>query len=157
MFVLGCDVSTKSIALADSEGNSGHILVSQLDRGSQRLADIHHRTVVYTRQFLDGRVPEVAFVEQPSGRFVHPNLWMAYGVVRAAMWEAMKQIAAHPVSVLAVSVGEWKQRAVGKGSASKEDVARWAWTVGQPSTQDEADALGVAFAGLSMIRGEEAA
>lgn len=148
--VLGCDVSTKRVALADNEGKTGSILLEPSDKGSQRLADAFHRVGVFTYQFLNERVPDVVWVEQPSGRHVHPALWQMYGVVRASLWWALKNASAYPVSVLAVTPGEWKKTALGDGAAKISEYVAFAQERTRPGNEDECAAYCIAVAGRAM-------
>lgn len=129
------------------------ILVPPMDKGATRLADVHRRTMILCRQILGLKVPIACWVETPRGR-VHPSLWAVYGVIQAALYEAMSSLAPYPVSIFTVGPTEWKAQLFGEGNghASKEFIAEWC--VGRGfvfRSQDEADALAIAAAGAVMM------
>jgi Holliday junction resolvasome RuvABC endonuclease subunit len=149
--VLGCDPATTLIALADDEGHTASAPIAQLDRGSARLQDAYTATLKLASSFLDGRIPDVCFIEQPAG-IVHPALWQAFGTIRAALWGAMADLDNHPVSVLPIMPSEWKATTLTNGSATKDQILAWAIDHGyRGQIQDEADAYGIAVAGAKLL------
>ena len=92
----------------------------------------------------------MVWVEQPSGR--HRNLALTYavGVVQAALAETLA------VPVWTIPSATWKQRTVGSGNASKQEVAAWVASRGAGvSGQDQADAYAIAATGRAMLAAGE--
>lgn len=169
MLTVGVDVSTKRLALADSHGYTDSLMLMTSPDRAANLADAHHRSGIFARQFLDGRKVHAVFIETPGGKFLHPYLMQTVGAVTAGIWWGLRGVDRHPVTCFAVPVATWKKRSVGKGNAGKPEILAWAQERGyegqcsgclargkacrKPSeAHDEADALGIALAGLDLLR-----
>ena len=109
---------------------------------------------------------EAVFIERPFGRFQKQALDQASGVLQVAVLNGLAEQFPHPVSCFELSTGTWKKAALGNGAAKKHEVGKWArnrvWHVKElppPSqlTQDEADALAIAYAGARLLEQGEAA
>lgn len=150
-WVWGVDPSTVRLAvgLAGADG----LEVRSTDftrmepRTGERLRAVHDETFGIAFRLRREFPPCAIFVEQPFayGRHVEPELFYAVGVIQAALAPFA------PVQTVAVST--WKKRSVGKGTATKLDVFRWAEQHGyRGNSQDEADALAIAWAGRYVLK-----
>lgn len=150
-YVWGIDVATSKIAFAFAPVPDGQITVDMLYNGTdaregQRLGWLDRQIRIYAGTRMRGFPPACVWVEQPTGRFPNLQLTYAAGVVQAALFETL----ACPVWTIPVST--WKQRTVGKGNATKQDVFVWATRRQSAiSNQDEADAYCIAAAGRAML------
>lgn len=153
MIVLGVDPATTRVALADDEGHACSVDIPK-GEGAKRMASIHAATQRLVGEFVaPDDCPDIVFIESPAGH-VHPSLWQAFGVIGAAIWLALSEVENFPVSVLAIGPTEWKRVLLDDGSASKLDIMDWARARGYAGkVQDEADALGIARAGLRLLKG----
>lgn len=171
MLTIGVDISTKRLALADSDGGTDSlILMTGTDRARQ-LRDAHHRSGIFARQFVKQRPVMGVFIETPAGKFMDPYLMQMVGAVTGGIWYGLRDVYEHPVTCFAVPVSQWKKRAVGRGNATKPQILAWARERGYEgqcpkclgdasvdackaptAAHDEADAFGVAVAGLGLLR-----
>jgi Holliday junction resolvasome RuvABC endonuclease subunit len=102
---------------------------------------------IFARERAGEFPPSVVWVEQPSGQWRNLPLTYAVGVLQAALFEALG------VPVWTMPTAAWKQRSVGRGNVSKQEVRAWVEQLGVPvESQDEADAVALAFAGRLMVR-----
>lgn len=152
----GMDVSTRRLAVAivDADGweDVDTLEYGKTEPGAQRLSRIFHTTAAYVGRLAVDHPPVCVWVEQPTGRHPAPTLVHAVGVVMAATYSALSELYPFPVSVLGIGVSEWKAVTVGRGNASKQDIAAWAAGIGYDGTsQDEADAIGIALGGLALM------
>lgn len=146
--VWGIDVSTlqTDVATVRRDGRwETHVWDWPKSPGAERL-DWIRRSVVLAADRLALEYPPMAvFIEQPMGRHPSPPLVMAAGAVAGAVYGALRDVYAHPVMVEFANISDWKKEAVGHSNASKEQVLRWARSLGYTGLeQDPADALGVA-------------
>ena len=152
MICLGVDPATTRIAVADETGRCAYVDVPRGEDGARRMAKIHSATQKIVHEFIGDDCPEVCFVESPAGH-VHPSLWQAFGVIGAAVWVTLSTVELFPVSVLAIGPTEWKRVLLDNGAASKAQIMEWARAEGyEGRVQDEADALGIARAGLRLLK-----
>lgn len=150
-FVWAVDVAISRLAFGFAPVDGGPIVVETLytdsqAREGQRLGWLDRQTRIYARQQAGEFCPTCVWVEQPTGK--HRNLQLTYaaGVVQAALFEALA------VPVWTIPVATWKQRTVGKGNATKAQVAAWVVKQGADfNGQDEADAYAIAAAGRAMV------
>lgn len=150
-FVWGIDVSTTRLAFAFASLDTTAVKVETLitrteEREGARLGLLDRQLRIFGR--LRGAMypPACVWVEQASGRFQAPQLLYAIGVIQAALAETL------PCPVWTVPSSAWKKRSVGRGNASKEQIAAWAESSGYEfEGQDEADAIGIAVAGRAMF------
>lgn len=151
-FVWGVDVAVSRLAFAFAPDDGGAIEVETLvtkckATEGERLGLLDRQVRIYARQAAGAYPPAVVWVEQPSGRFRAPQLVYATGVVQAALFEALS------CPVWTVPSATWKQRTVGRGNATKEQVAAWVSARSStPASQDEADAYAIAAAGRAMVQ-----
>lgn len=153
-FVWGVDVAVSRLAFAFAPENGGAIevetLVTRCDATEgERLGLLDRQVRIYARQAAGAYPPAVVWVEQPSGRFRNLALVYATGALQAALAEALG------CPVWTVPSSAWKLRTVGRGNASKAQVA--AWVAARSSTsasQDEADAYAIAAAGRAMVQAQ---
>ena len=133
------DLATDTIAV--------ETLITHTDaREGERLGLLDRRVRIYARVAASAYPPACVWVEQPSGRFPAPQLTYAVGVLQAALYETL----ACPVWTIPSSA--WKKRSVGVGNASKAQVAAWVEGLRiDVSSQDEADAVAIAWAGREMF------
>jgi Holliday junction resolvasome RuvABC endonuclease subunit len=149
-YVWGIDPALGRLAFAFAEVGSERVEVETLHTASdategERLGLLDRQVRIVTRQLAGSYPPAVVWVEQPSGRFRNLPLTYAVGAVQAALFEVLQ------VPVWTIPSGAWKRRTVGVGNATKAQVLAWAGRVAVVDGQDEADAVGVAWAGRSMV------
>jgi Holliday junction resolvasome RuvABC endonuclease subunit len=150
-FTWGLDPAISRSAFAFAPVDGGPIVVETLVTATdategERLGLLDRQVRIYATQLAGDYPPHVVWVEQPSGQ--HRNLQLAYavGVAQAALFETLG------VPVWTIPSSTWKARTVGKGNASKADVAAWVLAQGADfSGQDEADAYAIAWAGRAML------
>lgn len=151
LVVWGVDVAVAHLAVAaaceDGRVPAFSLSMRTKAKEGERLAFIFETVRDYAREVSRGvYAPTAIWVEQPSGRTVHPQLWYATGVIQAALFEATS------VPVWSIPPSAWKRGTVGKGNASKVEVAEWAAGVGYEfASEHEADAIGIAVAGRAMV------
>jgi Holliday junction resolvasome RuvABC endonuclease subunit len=148
--VWGIDPSTKRISVGlvlPDHRMRVHTLSMPTGHFARRLAQGHQELVRWLPQLaLHYGEPALVLVEEPMGKTmsqVHPSSQRAVGVLLAALAWSL------PRSDINLCVpGTWKARSVGHGRASKDDVMGWAIAACgySGSLQDEADALGIAWA-----------
>lgn len=152
MIVWGADVSTKGMALAIVGGENPLTLTipfADKARGAKRLADAHVRLHQWLPDYLRWGDPDAVFVEQPFGKFPKASLEQMVGVVLCAFGQVVS------APVVELPVARWKALSVGKGNATKAEVLDWAHSLGyRGASEDEADALGVAVAGVFLCERE---
>lgn len=150
-FVWGVDVALAHLAFAFAPADGGAIEVSTLitrcdATEGERLGLLARQVRIYARQAVGAYPPAVVWVEQASGRFRAPQLVYAVGVVQAAIFETLR------CPVWSIPSGKWKKAALGRGNATKEQVAAWvAERSTAPASQDECDAYTIAAAGRAML------
>lgn len=149
-YVWAVDVALAKQAFAFAPTNGGPISVETLltdteAREGQRLGWLDRQVRIYARQMAPTYPPACVWVEQPSGRY--PNLQLAYaaGVLQAALFETLA------CPVWSITSGTWKRNTVGKGNATKAQVAAWVAERADVNGQDEADAYAIAAAGRAMV------
>lgn len=152
-FVWGIDPAVSRVAFAFAPADGGPITVETLTTASdategERLGLLDRQVRIFARQRATAFPPTVCWVEQPSGRFRNLTLAYAVGVIQAALFETVG------VPVWTIPSSTWKQRAVGVGNATKAQVMAWAERVVTVDGQDEADAVGIAYAGRAMVVSE---
>lgn len=151
-FVWGIDVAISRLAFAFADLASDDVdvetLVTACDATEgERLGLIDRQVRVYARQIAGRFPPHVVWVEQPSGRFQNPQLYYTTGALQAALFETLK------CPVWTVPSSKWKALSVGRGNATKEQIA--AWVTGRRfvfAGQDQADAIGIAWAGRQLVQ-----
>lgn len=150
-FVWGVDPGLSRIAFAFADCDSDSIEVSTLithtvEREGARLGLLDRQLRIFARQWAETYPPEVAWIEQPSGRWANLGLTYAVGVMQAALFETLA------VPVWTIPSSTWKARTTGRGNATKPQIAAWVERRGWAfDGQDEADAIGVAAAGRAML------
>lgn len=154
-WVWGVDPALHSVAFAFAPVDGGKTIVETLDvktglREGERLAHIWCRVVQFAGEHRHEFLPDVVWVEQPTGTYPNPGLMYATGVIQAALQAVLG------VPVWTIPTGTWKKNTLGYGNASKEQVAAWVQAQGGDfSSQDEADAFCIAAAGRAMfLQGE---
>ena len=150
VYVWGIDPAVSRLAFAFAEVGSETIVVETLTTAGdategERLGLLDRQVRIFARQRAADFPPAVCWVEQPSGRFRNLPLTYAVGVVQAAIFETLG------VPVWTIPSSTWKQRTVGVGNATKAQVMAWAERVATVDGQDEADAVGIAWAGRAML------
>lgn len=150
--VWGIDVSTRRIAFASTlSGYSASVDLPPLRPGGARLVEARKAIRSFAPVFAGSHPPLCVWLEEPTGRHPKPTLGHMVGVAIEALYSSLASLYSHPVEVFQVPVATWKKYAVGRGNADKPAVMEWARTVGDPSNQDEADALGIAYGGLAFM------
>ena len=101
--------------------------------------------------------PDYVFIEEPLvGRNVKDSLKVAmcYGAVLSDLgWRDLDG----PIQLIPVNVGHWKKATVGKGNASKSDVASWldgldhVYSVLCEGDQDRIDAAAIGRYGIGLV------
>lgn len=151
--VYGIDLSTKAVSLATAYTTPETLQLDKKTVDAQRLALALGQLTIWFRQRIVK--PELVVVEQPVGRNSSPSLDHMTGVVLAALGVTQT------CPIITLVPGQWKKLAIGSGKATKPEIMLWARGRGyQGSVQDEADALGIAVAGLQILEreyGEKAA
>jgi Holliday junction resolvasome RuvABC endonuclease subunit len=151
-YVWGIDPAVSRLAFAFAPVDGGAIEVETLHAGSdaregQRLGWLDRQVRIWARLRASEFPPAVCWVEQPSGRHRNLPLTYAVGVIQAALFEALA------VPVWTIPSSTWKQRTVGAGNATKQQVAAWVLAQGADfNGQDEADAYAIAAAGRAMLQ-----
>jgi Holliday junction resolvasome RuvABC endonuclease subunit len=148
--IWGIDPAIGRVAFAFADIDSDTITVETLVTASdttegERLGLLDRQVRIYARQRAADWPPFVVWVEQPSGQ--HRNLPLAYavGVIQAALFETLG------VPVWTVPSGKWKSHALGAGNATKPQIMAWAERIAAVDGQDEADAVGIAYAGRAIV------
>lgn len=150
-YVWGIDPAVSRLAFAFAPVDDGPITVETLSTASdategERLGLFDRQVRIYARQRAGDFPPAVVWVEQPSGKWRAPALVYATGVVQAAVFETVG------VPVWTIPSSTWKLRTVGKGNATKAQIAAWVVAQGADfNGQDEADAYAIAHAGRAML------
>jgi Holliday junction resolvasome RuvABC endonuclease subunit len=150
-YVWGIDpaISRVAFACADLESETVEVetLLTATDaREGERLGLLDRQVRIFARQLAGRYRPAVIWIEQPSGRFRALQLTYAVGVLQAALFETL----ACPVWTIPSST--WKQRTIGRGNATKEQVRTYIDRLGvNVRDQDEADAAAIALAGRAML------
>lgn len=150
-YVWGVDPSTVRVSIATAvSGAWVSVQTKQFTkcapRTGERLKTIGWETADLAGDLAVQCPPCAVFVEQPfaAGRGVEPELYYAVGVIQAVLAEF--------APVQTIPVPTWKKQAVGYGAAKKPDVLRWAQRKGyEGESQDEADAIGIAVAGVKLM------
>lgn len=150
-WIWGVDVAVSHLSVGFADMDSDRVRVRSLLTGNdtrqgERLGLLDRQLRIWGQQLAGEFQPHVIFVEQPVGKFTHPTLLYACGVVQAALFESLG------VPVWTIPSGRWKKATVGPGNATKPQVAAYAaaqgWTF---DSQDEADAQCTAVAGRRML------
>lgn len=116
--------------------------------GPARLAQIA-RAVHDWAQLSAPEDLQAVFIENPRARFVSLELYRVTGVLEATLINALRDRFPHEPTVFRLTPTEWKKAIGLKGNADKAAVYEWA---AQPDlSQDEADALAIAYAGHEML------
>jgi Holliday junction resolvasome RuvABC endonuclease subunit len=148
--VMGIDPSTKRISAAivlPGQKIRVHTLSLPTGHFAHRLAGALRELQGWLPKFsLTYGHPSLIAIEEPFGHGqgqVHPSSNRTLGVLLAALSDAFPH---SEIDLLQPNV--WKARSVGSGRASKIDVMAWAIAACgyAGSLQDEADALGIAWA-----------
>jgi Holliday junction resolvasome RuvABC endonuclease subunit len=151
-YIWGVDVAVSHLEFAFADLNSDRIevesLITKTDaKQGERLGLIDRQVRIYARQMSLQYPPHVVWVEQPSGAVSSPQLVYVAGVTQAALFETLG------CPVWTIPSGSWKKGSVGFGNASKPQVLAWCERMGYGfDGQDQADAIGVAFAGRRMVQ-----
>jgi Holliday junction resolvasome RuvABC endonuclease subunit len=156
--VWGIDPSTKRISVAviepdDYPADESRLHVHTLSLPTGHFARRLAGALDYLLQWLPQLIsrygaPVCVLVEEPFGGTgqtqVHPSSNRTLGVLLAALSTCLP----HSTAIELCGPGSWKARSVGHGRASKDDVMAWAIAACgyAGDLQDEADALGVAWA-----------
>lgn len=149
-YVWGIDPAVSRVAFAFAEIDSERVEVQTLVTANdategERLGLLDRQVRVFARQRAADFPPAVVWIEQPSGQHRNLPLTYAVGVTQAALFETLG------CPVWTIPSGTWKLRSVGVGNATKQQVKAWAERVAVVDGQDEADAVGIAWAGRSML------
>lgn len=150
--IWGVDVSTKQIDVAIvAEDGTWQCNACVFRQGKdpdpgERMQTIHSQWSRFASALYEHFAPAFVFIERPTGRFPAPTLMMTAGVVAAGTNHATS------VPVEFVAVASWKKAIGLGGNASKGVVRTWAeGRGGLITSQDAADALGIAAYGCSVI------
>jgi Holliday junction resolvasome RuvABC endonuclease subunit len=149
-YVWGVDPAISRVAFAFADVDSQSIDAETLRSASDateghRLGLLDRQVRTYARQAAGEHPPAVVWVEQPSGRYRNLALAYAVGVIQAALAETLS------VPVWTIASSAWKVRTVGAGNATKPQIAAWASQHADVDGQDEADAVGIAYAGRAIL------
>lgn len=97
----------------------------------------------FLREMLDMQAFEAVYFEEVR-RHQGVDAAHVYGGLLATLTSFCER---NGIPYQGIPIGTWKQAAVGKGNASKDDVMAWAKaagiTIDHPATFDEADAIGI--------------
>jgi Holliday junction resolvasome RuvABC endonuclease subunit len=152
-YVWGVDCAVTHVSFAFAQHPTGPIHVDSLladseFREGERLGLLDRQIRIRCSQLRVTYPPSVVWVEQPSGRFPNPQLYYATGVIQAALYESLG------CPVWTIPSGKWKAASVGKGTASKAEVMRWATLHrgGEFASQDDADAYCIAVGGRRILQ-----
>lgn len=164
MIVWGADIGMRRISLAavalDDDGQATFHVLSGKVPGPDKVG--HAETFVLLGAKTErlatelvaemGGKPDRCKVEKPAA---HPDR----GVSQEMSWSyAINMAALHPFGPTdGIMPQSWKSRSLGKGfgRADKNTILAWARRFGYGgSSHDEADAIGIAVAGLQMLRAE---
>lgn len=149
--VWGIDVATAHLAFAFADTESDAVDVETLitrttEREGARLGLIDRQLRIYGAQTAGRYPPACVWVEQPSGRFIKPQLYYVVGVIMAALFETLA------CPVWSIPPGAWKKRSVGVGNATKAQVQGWVERQRHSfDGEHEADAVAIACAGRTML------
>lgn len=154
-YIWGVDVSSLRISVGVDgpvQWTASHAFERPVGAATgERLSLLYRDAGMFAGMLARRSPPDQVSVESPamiSGFGAEPILQYATGVVVAAFADALE------VPVWMVPVARWKKRSVGHGNATKDQVKRWALEEGfAPTSQDEADAAGVARAALETCWG----
>lgn len=147
----GVDPSTKRVSFATVGPGGFRVATRSFNTGlkdGERWEHIRSETAGLVEGLLrDGWTPPAyVLVEEPGGKNVHPSSYYAIGAITAAL---------HSVTGVVVELippSSWKLAGLGYGSADKQQIMRWARSVGyEGALEDESDALGIAVACMRMV------
>jgi Holliday junction resolvasome RuvABC endonuclease subunit len=149
--VWGIDPSTKRVSVGlvlPGHQIRVHTLSMPTGHFARRLAHGHAALCDWLPRLINHYgAPASILIEEPFGGVgqnqVHPSSNRSLGVLLAALSWALPH-----TDLDLIGPGTWKARSVGHGRASKDDVMSWAIAACgyAGSLQDEADALGIAWA-----------
>lgn len=112
---------------------------------AETLARLSEVTLGLARELSEYGQPRSIIVEQPSGKFIKPDLYYATAAIMLVLYDFGFVDTLPPTS--------WKKEALGNGALKKPQIMDWARGVGYSgSSQDEADALGIARAAEAMTQ-----
>lgn len=141
----GIDPSTVriSVAVVDPNGEKWqvrtHSFTRHPARSLERVECIRRETDQFLRTLAHVFLPAFVLVEEPGGKWVEPQLQYAVGAILSCV------PIVGPGTLVPVST--WKLHGLGHGATKKPEILRWARRKGyEGNLQDEADALGIAFA-----------
>ena len=156
-WIWGADIGLDSTAIcALRSGADPQLIAPRAGKGTipERLDRLMADTELLAGQLCSECPPLMVLVERPTGKFPNPHLGYATAAVILALHRALKDRFPYPVSVVLVTIGDWKKVVLGKGNATKDEVMEWA-VQSYPHldgiTQDEADALAIASYGLESV------
>jgi Holliday junction resolvasome RuvABC endonuclease subunit len=142
----GVDPGFRRISIAAIVPGRFKVRSGEVEEGLPRvetLVRLSEVTLKLARELSEYGQPRSIIVEQPSGKFIKPDLYYAAA--------AMMLVLADFGFVDTLPPATWKKHALGKGNAKKPEIMEWARTIGYTGkSQDEADALGIARAGQAM-------
>lgn len=150
-FVWAVDPALSRHAFAFAPTDGGQVQVETLitasdARDGERLGQLDRQLRIFARQRTGEYPPAVVWVAQASGRFPNPQLAYAVGIVQCALFASLG------CPVWTIPSGTWKKRTAGVGNATKAQVAAWVERQGvDVASQDEADAVAIAYAGRAML------
>lgn len=159
MIAWGADIGFRRVSLAGVDAERSMLHVATRATGSSiELSDPEtmHALQLVTLSAAEELMaelgkPELIYVEQPTVQKKHSNEKVHYGY--ALVTAALVSMQLAPVD--GIKVNTWKMRALGKGFglADKATVLTWAARFGYDGdSEDEADALGIAVAGLQQLK-----
>lgn len=170
MIAWGADIGYRRLSLAAVQLDPPmfhvvtHVLPGpqELDEaGTMRALQSHAlMAALELRDEFDGALPGLILVERPMVQKFHANEKMhySYALVTAELSRFAMSCDGQP-PVRGIQVNTWRKNALGEGfgRADKNTVLAWARRFGYGgSSHDEADAIGVAVAGLQQLRAEAA-
>lgn len=139
----GIDPGFRRIAIASLVPGRFKVRSREVPDGLPRvetLVRLSEVTLELARELAEYGQPRSIIVEQPSGKFIKPDLYYAASAIMVVLYDFGFVDTLPPAS--------WKKTALDNGTAKKHDIMAWAKSIGYTgSSQDEADALGIARAG----------
>lgn len=156
MLAFGVDIGFRRVSIAALDEAGDFAVRSATVPGPDEIAQAKTFRWLYLAARTSARAlvlavgePITIMVERPAGRVVSPEMHYSFALISAALESLDVGL------VASVVPGRWKKLALGDGfgGADKSTVMTWARQQGyRGSSQDEADALGIAAAALKLTR-----
>ncbi len=157
--IYGLDLGTRRLAAACAE--TGWCDLLELKSAGKHAVPIENAGK-YLAEWLEVIGPWQSTDIEPVFYAERPFVGRPHGNVRTAIGQALTVggvLAQAPGSIYLIEQAEWKKAIIGRGNASKEDIARWlaqehpSLSEAAHGNQDLIDAFCISFYGRGLARG----